>query len=105
MSKKRKDVGRRGMDWGLVSQSVAIGIAVVILSQLAWALGLHQLPLVGALFASFMPLAFVAILTYFRSEQRTKAQAITEAVFAGCVFLIVMILVSALFSFFTRPPA
>jgi len=89
------------MDWVLVSQNVAIGVAVVILGQLAWAARLDELPLVGVLFASFMPLAFVGIMTYFRSEQRTRGQAIAEAVFAGCIFLVVMTLVYALFSFFS----
>jgi hypothetical protein len=40
-------------------------------------------------------------MAYFRSEQRTRGQAIAEGVFAGRIFLIVMTLVSAVFSFFT----
>jgi len=82
------------MDWTLISQNVAIGLAIVILGKLAEPLGLHQLPLVGMLFATFTPLAFVVAMTYFRSEQRTRGQAIAEGVFTGCIFLLVMILVS-----------
>jgi hypothetical protein len=100
MAKKSGDT-RSGMGWTLVSQNVAIGVAIVILGWLAFMLGLHQLPLVGVLFGNFAPLAFVVVMTYFRSGQRTKGQAIAEGVFAGCIFLVVMILVSALFSFFT----
>lgn len=100
MAKKSKDA-RSGMNWVLVSQNVAIGVAVVILSQLAWALRLQELPLVGVLFGSLMPLAFVVIMTYFRSEQRTKGQAIAEGIFTGCIFLVVMTLVSILFTFFS----
>jgi hypothetical protein len=98
MSKKSGDA-RRGMDWVLVSQNVAIGVAVVILHQLAFGMGLIQLPLVGVLFAYFMPLAFVVLMTYFRSEQRTKGQAVAEGIFAGFIFLAVILLVSALLSF------
>lgn len=104
MSKKSGDA-RSGMNWVVVSQNVAIGVTVVILGQFAWALRLHELPLVGVLFASFMPLAFVVIMTYFRSEQRTKGQAIAEGVFAGCIFLVVMTLVSVLFSLLSPPAA
>lgn len=100
MAKKSGDT-RSGMGWTLVSQNVAIGVAIVILGWLAFMLGLHQLPLVGVLFGNFAPLAFVVVMTYFRSEQRTRGQAIAEGVFAGCIFLIVMTLVSAVFSYFT----
>ncbi len=105
MSKKSKDVQSRGMNWVLVSQNVAIGVAVVILGQFAWALRLHELPLVGVVFASFIPLTFVVITTYFRSEQRTKGQAIAEGVFAGCIFLVVVTLVYGLFSLLSPPAA
>lgn len=104
MSKKSKDVRSRGMDWTLVSQNVAIGVAVVILHELAFRMGLGGLPLVGLLFAYFMPMAFVGIMTYFRSHQRTRGQAIAEGVFAACIFLIVMSLVFGLLSLI-NPPA
>jgi len=94
MSKKDRSA-RSGMDWALISQNVAIGLAIVILGWLAVLLGLHQLPLVGVLFATFTPLAFVVAMTYFTSEQRTRGQAIAEGVFTGCIFLVVMTLVSA----------
>ena len=90
---KKSEVEKSGMGWTLVSQNVAIGVAIVVLGGLAFMLGLHQLPLVGVLFANFTPLAFIVVMTYFRSEQRTKGQAISEGVFAGCVFLVAMILV------------
>jgi len=93
------------MDWTLISQNVAIGLAVVILGWLALLLGLHQLPLVGVMFASFTPLAFVVVMTYFRSEQRTKGQQIAEGVFTGCVFLVVMSVVSVLLNMLIPPPA
>jgi len=86
---------RSGMDWGLVSQNVALGVVIVVLSWLAVGLGLHQLPLVGVVFQFFMPLAFVVVMTYFRSEQRTRAQAISEGVFAGCILLVVLSLIMA----------
>jgi len=104
MSKKSKGVKPRGMDWVLVSQNVAVGVAVVILHELAFRMGLGGLPLVGVLFAFFMPVAFVGIMTYFRSQQRTRGQAIAEGVFAACIFLIVMSLVFGLLTLF-NPPA
>jgi predicted branched-subunit amino acid permease len=82
--------GRRGMDWTMISQSVALGVVVVVLSWTAVGMGLHQLPLVGVAFQFFMPLAFVVLMTYFRSEQKTRAQAAAEGVFAGCVLLVVL---------------
>jgi hypothetical protein len=98
MSRKGGDA-KRGMDWTLVSQNVAIGVVVVILHQLAFGLGLIQLPLVGMIFAYFMPVAFVVLMTYFRSGQRTKGQALAEGIFAGFIFLAVIILVSAILNF------
>jgi hypothetical protein len=100
MAKKSGDT-RSGMGWTLVSQNVAIGVAIVILHDLAAGMGLRVLPLVGMLFFYFMPMAFVVVMTYFRSEQRTKGQAVAEGLFAGFIFLIVMFLVSAIFSLLT----
>ena len=102
MAKKSGDT-RSGMGWALVSQTVAIGVAIVVLGWLAFMLGLHQLPLVGVLFGNFAPLAFVVVMTYFRSEQRTRGQAVAEGIFAGCIFLVAMILVSALLNLFVPP--
>lgn len=82
--------GRRGMDWTMISQNVALGVVVVVLYWTAVGMGLHQLPLVGVAFQFFMPLAFVILMSYFRSEQKTKAQAVAEGVFAGCVLLVVL---------------
>jgi predicted branched-subunit amino acid permease len=81
---------RSGMDWSIVSQNVALGVVVVVLSWMSVGLGLHQLPLIGVVFQFFMPLAFVVMMTYFRSEQKTRAQAASEAVFAGCILLVVL---------------
>ncbi len=103
MSKKDRGT-RSGMDWTLVSQNVAIGVVVVLLTPLVAQLGM-QLPFVGVLAAFFMPLTFVIIMTYFRSEQRTRGQGIAEGVFAGCIFLVVMTLVSMLFGLFGTPGA
>jgi hypothetical protein len=84
---------RSGMDWALLSQDVALGVVIVVLSQMAYGLGLHQLPLVGVVFQFFMPLAFVVAMTYFRSEQKTKGQAVAESIFAGCLLLVILSLV------------
>jgi hypothetical protein len=97
MRKQTKEKGP-GMDWMIVSQNVALGVMVVVLSDLAIGLKLHQLPLIGLVFQFFMPLAFVALLTYFRSEQRTKGQAVAEALFAGCILLVLLSLITALLS-------
>jgi hypothetical protein len=105
MSKKGKEVRSRGMNWGLVSQNVAIGVAIVILHDLAFRMGLSTLPLVGLLFAYFTPLAFIGIMTYFRSEQRTRGQAIAEGVFAACIFLLALLAVLALYGFLNPPAA
>lgn len=86
---------RSGMDWALVSQNVALGVVIVVLSWLTIGLGLHLLPWVGIVFQFFMPLAFVAMMTYFRSEQKTRAQAVSEGVFAGCLLLVVLSLMMA----------
>jgi riboflavin transporter FmnP len=67
-------------------------------------LGLHQLPLVGVAFQFFMPLAFVILMTYFRSEQKTRAQSVAEGVFAGCVLLVVLTLMLGVISIL-QPPA
>lgn len=95
---------RSGMNWTLVSQNVAIGVVIVLLSPLVAQAGM-QLPFVGVVAAFFMPLAFVIMMTYFRSEQRTRGQGIAEGVFAGCIFLVVMTLVSMLFGLFGTPGA
>ncbi len=100
---KKTESARRGIDWTLVSQNVALGVIVVILGGLAVGLGLHRLPLVGVVFEFFMPLAFVILMTYFRSEQKTKSQSVTEGIFAGCIFLVIMSLVFAVFNLL-RPP-
>jgi 4-amino-4-deoxy-L-arabinose transferase-like glycosyltransferase len=93
-----------GIDARLISENVAIGVAIVLLSPLVWYLG-SRLPLLDMLAAYFMPLAFVALLTYFRSGQRTRGQSIAEGVFAGCIFLVVMTFVSAVFGFFSSQGA
>jgi len=92
---KEPERTRSGMDWTLVSQNVALGVVIVVLSLLAAGLGLHQLPWVGIVFQFFMPLAFVVLMTYFRSGQRTRAQAVSEAIFAGCLLLVVLSLMMA----------
>ena len=86
---------RSGMDWTIISQSVALGVVVVVLSWMSIGLGLHLLPLIGVVFQFFMPLAFVVLMTYFRSEQKTRAQAVAEGVFAGCILLVVLSLMMA----------
>ena len=86
---------RSGMDWTIVSQNVALGVMVFVLDLMAYGLGLRQLPWVGIVFQFFMPLAFVVMMTYFRSEQKTRAQAISEGVFAGCLLLVVLSLMMA----------
>jgi len=101
---KKTGSAKSGMDWTIVSQNVALGVAIVILSWLAVGMGLNRLPLVGVVFDFFMPLAFVAMMTYFRSEQKTKGQAVAEGVFAGCIFLVILTLVFGLLSV-VRPPA
>ncbi len=90
--------GRQGMDWTMISQNVALGVVVVVLSWTAVGMGLHQLPLVGIAFQFFMPLAFVILMSYFRSEQKTRAQAVAEGVFAGCVLLVILNLMLAVIS-------
>jgi predicted branched-subunit amino acid permease len=95
---KDSKAGRRGMDWTMISQNVALGVVVVVLSWTAVGMGLHQLPLVGVAFQFFMPLAFVILMSYFRSEQKTRAQAVAEGVFAGCVLLVVLTLMLAVIS-------
>jgi predicted branched-subunit amino acid permease len=90
--------GRSGMDWTIISQNVALGVVIVVLSWMAVGLGLHQLPLVGVAFQFFMPLAFVILMSYFRSEQKTRAQAVAEGVFAGCILLVVLNLMLAVIS-------
>jgi hypothetical protein len=87
-----------GIDWAMVSQSVALGVMVVVLSWLAIGLGLHQLPLVGVIFQFFTPLALVVLMTYFRSQQRTRGQAMAEGLFAGCILLVVLSLIMAVLS-------
>lgn len=86
---------RSGMDWTIISQSVALGVVVVVLSWMSIGLGLHLLPLIGVVFQFFMPLAFVVLMTYFRSEQKTRPQAVAEGVFAGCILLVVLSLMMA----------
>jgi predicted branched-subunit amino acid permease len=103
MSKRAKG-GRSGLDWTVISQNVAIGVVIVVLSWMAVGLGLHQLPLVGVAFQFFMPLAFVILMTYFRSEQKTRAQSVAEGVFAGCVLLVVLTLMLTVISI-VQPPA
>jgi len=83
------------MDWTMISQNVALGVVIVVLYLMAVTMGLHRLPLIGVVFEYFMPVAFVVLMTYFRSEQKTKAQAAAEGVFAGCVLLLVLNLVLA----------
>lgn len=102
MPKQAKAKGP-GIDWTVVSQSVALGVIVVVLSWLAIGLGLHQLPFVGPVFQFFMPLALVVLVTYFRSQQRTRGQAVAEALFAGCILLVVLSLILAVGS--TLAPA
>jgi hypothetical protein len=92
------------MDWTMISQNVALGVVVVVLSWTAVGMGLHQLPWVGIAFQFFMPLAFVILMSYFRSEQKTRAQAVAEGVFAGCVLLVVLNLMLAVISIL-RPAA
>jgi hypothetical protein len=89
----------------MISQSVALGVVIVVLSWAAVGLGLHTLPLVGVAFQFFMPLAFVVLMSYFRSEQKTRAQAIAEAVFAGCILLVVLTLMLAVISIIQPPVA
>ena len=98
---KEPKARRSGMDWAIVSQNVALGVVVVVLSSMAVGLGLHQLPLIGVAFQFFMPLAFVVLMTYFRSGQKTRAQAVTEGVFAGCILLVVLTLMMAIISLFS----
>ena len=86
---------RSGMDWTIVSQNVAVGVGIVVLTLMADGLGLHQLPWVGVVFQFFMPLAFVVVMTYFKSEQKTRAQAVSEGIFAGCLLLVVLSLMRA----------
>lgn len=86
---------RSGMDWTIISQNVALGVVVVVLSWMSIGLGLHLLPLIGVVFQFFMPLAFVVLMTYFRSEQKTRPQAVTEGIFAGCILLVVLSLMMA----------
>lgn len=95
---RKTEGAKTGIDWTVVSQSVALGVVIVILSYLAVGVGLHRLPLVGVVFQFFVPFAFVVLMTYYRSEQKTTAQSITEGIFAGCIFLLIMSLVFALFS-------
>jgi predicted branched-subunit amino acid permease len=95
---KRAKGGRKGLDWTVISQNVALGVVIVVLSWMAVGLGLHQLPLVGVAFEFFMPLAFVILIGYFRSEQKTRAQAVAEGVFAGCVLLVVLTLMLGVIS-------
>ena len=104
MPKKTGSV-KSGMDWRLVSQDAAFGVVIFLLWQLAVGLGLHQLPLVGIVFWFFVPLAFVIMMTYFRSEQKTRAQSVTEGIFAGTIFLVIMILVSGLLNLVLPPAA
>jgi predicted branched-subunit amino acid permease len=86
---------KSGMDWTIISQSVALGVVVVVLSWMSIGLGLHLLPLIGVVFQFFMPLAFVVLMTYFRSGQKTRPQAVAEGVFAGCILLVVLSLMMA----------
>lgn len=102
---KRTSGRRSGMDWTVISQNVAIGMVVVVLSWMAIGLGLHLMPLIGVAFQFFMPLAFVALMTYFRSEQKTRAQAVSEGVFAGCILLVVLSLTMAVLSMLSPPAA
>ncbi len=97
MPKQSKTKGA-GMDWAIVSQNVALGVVIVVLSRLAIDLGLYQLPLVGVVFQFFMPLAFVVLLTYYRSQQRTRGQAVAEGLFAGCILLVALSLMMAVLS-------
>lgn len=101
---KRGKGGRSGLDWTVISQNVALGVVIVVLSWMAVGLGLHQLPLVGVAFQFFMPLAFVILMSYFRSEQKTRAQAVAEGVFAGCVLLVVLTLMLMVINI-VQPPA
>ncbi len=100
---RKTEGAKTGIDWRVVSQNVALGVVIVILSYLAVGVGLHRLPLVGVVFQFFVPFAFVVLMTYYRSEQKTRAQSVTEGIFAGCIFLLIMSLVFALFSL-VRPP-
>jgi FtsH-binding integral membrane protein len=100
---RKTEGAKTGIDWRVVSQNVALGVVIVILGYLAVGVGLHRLPLVGVVFQFFVPFAFVVLMTYYRSEQKIRAQSITEGIFAGCIFLVVMSLVFALFSL-VRPP-
>ena len=96
---------RSGMNWTIISQSVALGVVVVVLSWMSIGLGLHLLPLIGVVFQFFMPLAFVVLMTYFRSEQKTRPQAVAEGVFAGCIVLVVLALVMAVVGTLSPPAA
>jgi predicted branched-subunit amino acid permease len=102
MAKSAKG-GRSGLDWTMISQSVALGLVIVVLSWAAVGMGLQQLPLVGVAFQFFMPLAFVVLIAYFRSEQKTRAQAVAEGVFAGCVLLVILTLMLAVISIIQPP--
>lgn len=92
------------MNWRLVSENAAIGVVIVLLSPVVAYFALRFSP-VRVLGAYFMPLAFVVVLTYFRSQQRTRVQAIAEGIFAGCVFLVVITLVSAVYTLISPPAA
>lgn len=102
---KQEKAKRSGLDWTAVSQNVALGVVIVVLSWLSVGLRLHTLPLLGIVFQFFVPLAFVVLMTYFRSEQKTKAQAVTEGLFAGAVLLVVLSLMMAVVSMLAPSPA
>lgn len=102
---KQEKAKRSGMDWTVVSQNVALGVVIVVLSWLAVGLALHTLPLVGIVFQFFMPLAFVVLMTYFRSEQKTRGQAVAEGLFAGAILLVVLSLMMAVVSMLTPSAA
>ena len=96
---------RTALDGTIISQSVALGVVVVVLGDLSVRLGLHLLPLIGTVFQFFTPVAFVVLMTYFRSEQKTRPQAVAEGIFAGCIMWGVLTLMMEVIRTLTPPVA
>lgn len=82
---------RRGINWRLVLHTVGITIVV-------WFLGLTLSSILqnGFIIVWYMPAALVTILAYYRSEQKTRFQKITEAALTGALFMILVQLLTLL---------
>ncbi|MBI2845611.1 MAG: hypothetical protein HYX86_03585 [Chloroflexi bacterium] len=97
MRRKTSEEGpRRGINWRMVLHTVGVGVII-------WAAGIFLGVALGndpSFVLFYVPAALVTVLAYYRSEQKTRAQGIAEAIFTGAVFMVILQILSILLSAF-----